>query len=242
MPAFDPRSSDDIEREIALGKLYTQMRRALSLGDLPRADKLAQQLLTLAPDTTSTEELLGDLAFARKQYSEARDHYRRALDIEPANVDAERKFGEVVLLLAQAQRLRSRAVEVVEDPSKLPRSKRIPWIAALYSIIPGLGQVYNREYEKGLALVSGGLILLSWVLAQLISYFSADLVATSARRHGKLDTDRAEQVVQAWGPLMWTLVALAIVAYLALWIYSIVDAYRTCKEELRAEDELGVDL
>lgn len=242
MPGPDSLPGDEIDRDIALGKLYAQARRALTQGDVARAADLADQATSLAPDTTSTEELLGDVALARKCYSEARDHYHRALEIEPANVDAERKYGEAVLMLARGERLRARVAEVAEDPTRLQRSHKIPWVAAFYSIIPGLGQIYNRQYEKGLALIAAGLILLSWVLSQVISYYSAGMIVEAGRPHGKLDTERAQQVVEAWGPLMWTLVVLAIVVYLGLWAYSVVDAYRTCKEDLREEDELGVDL
>lgn len=242
MPDSDPRPGDEVDREIALGKLHVQARRALGQGQVDRAAELAEQTAALDPDATSTEELLGDVALAQKRYPEARDHYQRALQIEPANADAERKYGEAVLVLARGQRLRARVTEVAEDPTKLQRSHKIPWVAAFYSIIPGLGQIYNRQYEKGLALIAAALILLSWVLSQIISYYSAEMIVEAGRPHGKLDTERARQVVQAWGPLTWTLVVLAMVVYLGIWLYSILDAYRTCKEDIREEDELGVDL
>jgi len=242
MSGPDSRPADDVDREITLGKLYIQARRALGRGEVERAARLAGQVVELAPDATSTEELLGDVAMAEKRYGEARAHYRRALEIEPANVDAERKYGEAVLVLSRGERLRTRLEEVAEAPEWYQRSRKIPWVAAFYSIIPGLGQIYNRQYEKGLALIAGALILLSWVLSQVISYYSAGLIVEAGRPNGKLDAERARQVVEAWGPLTWTLMVLAVIVYLGLWVYSILDAYRTCKEDIREEDDLGVDL
>ena len=242
MADSDSGPVDEIEREIALGKLYTQARRALSQGRVQRAMELAGEASLAAPDATSTEELLGDVAMAQKRYSEARAHYKRALEIEPANIDAERKYGEAVLVLSRSERVRRRVEEVAEDPGKYTRFRKIPWVAAFYSVIPGLGQIYNRQYEKGMALVAAALILLALILSQLVSYSSASLIAESARRSGKLNTERAQQVVDAWGPLTWTLVGLAIAVYLGIWIYSILDAYRTCKREAQEADELGVDL
>ena len=154
MADSDSGPADEIEREIALGKLYTQARRALSQGRLQKAIELAGEITLIAPDATSTEELLGDVASAQKRYSEARAHYKRALVIEPANIDAERKYGEVVLELSRGDRVRRRVEEVAEDPAKYRRFRKIPWVAAFYSVIPGLGQIYNRQYEKGMALVA----------------------------------------------------------------------------------------
>ncbi|MCD6361849.1 MAG: tetratricopeptide repeat protein [Armatimonadetes bacterium] len=242
MPQDASGPIDEVERDIALGKLYTRARRLLSRGQVELAAEVVAEVVELAPGTTSAEELLGDVAMARGDYEQARDHYLRATEIEPANADAERKYGEAVLEVARRQRLRHRVEEVAEDPDSYQRSRKIPWIAAFYSIIPGLGQIYNRRYEKGLALIASALILLSWVLSQLISYYSAGLVVSAGHSHGKLDTERAREVVAAWGPLTWALVVLAVIAYLGIWVYSILDAYHTCVQDTREEDQLGVDL
>ncbi len=242
MAGSDLPPETDAEREAELGKLFLRARRALNQGKIPQAESIAEQIQQMVPDTTSAEELSGDVAMANKRYGEARDRFQRALEIEPANSDAERKYGEAVLVIAQGSRLRERVEEIAEDPEAYKSQKKLPWLAAFYSVIPGLGQVYNRQYEKGMALVAGALILLAWILSQLVSYSGASLIAESGRRSGKLDVDRAQQVVDAWGPLTWALVSLAIAVYLAITIYSILDAYRTCKQDIQEADELGVEV
>ena len=238
----DDRSDSDIDREVELGKLYAGARRALGRGRIKQAAVIVEQIVALTPDTTSSEELLGDVAMAEGRRVEARDHYLRAVEIEEANADAERKYGEAVLAIAQGASFRKRVEQVVDDPEGYEGFRRKPWMAGMYSLIPGAGQIYNREYEKGLALVAGGLILLSWILAQLVSYSSASLIVEAARPSGKLDTDRAEQVVQAWGPWAWAAVVLAIIVYVGILVYSILDAYRTCEQQAAEADDVGVEL
>ncbi len=242
MSGPDDRSDNDIDRDAELGKLYTSARRALGRGKVKQAAVIVEQIVALAPDTTSSEELLGDVAMAEGRVVEARDHYLKAIEIEKANADAERKYGEAVLAIAQGEDLRKRVQEVADNPEGYRGFRRTPWMAAMYSLIPGAGQIYNREYEKGLALVAGGLILLSWILAQLVSYSSASLIVEAARPSGKLNIERAQQLVQAWGPWTWAGVVLAIIIYLGIVVYSILDAYRTCEQQADEADEVGVEL
>lgn len=238
----DDRSDNDIDREVELGKLYTRARRALGGGKVEQAAVIVEQIVALAPDTTSSEELLGDVAMAEGRTVEARDHYLRAMEIEEANADAERKYGEAVLAVTQGESFRKRVEEVVDNPEGYQRFRKTPWLAATYSLIPGAGQIYNREYEKGLALVASGLILLSWILAQLVSYSSASLIVEAARPSGKLNIERAQRLVQAWGPWTWAAMVLAIIIYLGILVYSMLDAYRTCEQQADEADEVGVEL
>jgi len=71
----------------------------------------------------------------------------------------------------------------------------------LSGIFPGLGQLYNREYLKGvLFIIPGG--VLSWLVSRAMP---ADLLA----------------LAQPSASLMLLLVAL-----LAVWLWAIIDAWR----------------
>ncbi len=238
----DDQSGSDIDREVELGKLYTSARRALGRGRSEQAAATVEKIAEMAPDATSTEEILGDVAMAQGRRVEARDHYLRAIEIEKANADAERKYGEAVLAIAQGASFRKRVEEVAGNPEGYEGFRKVPWMAAMYSLIPGAGQIYNHQYEKGLALVAGALILLSWILSQLVSYSSASLIVEAGRPSGKLNTERAQQVMQAWGPWTWAAVVLAIIIYVGLLVYSILDAYRTCEAQADEADDVGVEL
>lgn len=235
----DAEALDELEREHELGELVRRTRRAISMGRLTQAEQSAAQAAELAPGTTTVEELLGDVAMACGQFVAARDHYHRALEIEPANADAESKYGEAVLKIGTAVHLRERIEEVAENPDEYEGFPRSPIAAAFWSVIPGLGQLYNHEYEKGLAMLGAAAILLTWVLSKLLAYSGASLIARA--RNPRLDTEGARQIVQGYGPLMWTLIVLAILAYLVIWVWSIVDAYRVCTEQAKQADLLGVE-
>lgn len=236
----DPDAVDELERQHRLGELVRRTRRAIAVGRLDQAEAFAAEASVLAPDTTTVEELLGDLAMARGRAVEARDHYRRALEIEPSNADAEEKYGAAVLRVGAGSRLRERMQEAVEAPETYVGFRRNPVAAAFYSVIPGLGQLYNHEYEKGLAMAATAMVLLAWVLSKLLAYSGASLIASA--RNPRLDPEAARQVVQGYGALTWTLIVLAIFAYLAIMVYSIADAYRVCLRQAREANELGVDL
>ncbi|MGC9317091.1 MAG: hypothetical protein ACP5KN_03540 [Armatimonadota bacterium] len=240
MPPDDADELEEMQRQHELGQLVTRTKRAISMGDLHEAEQFARQATELAPDTTTVEELLGDLAMAKRDYTAARDHYQRALQIEPINADAEEKLGEAVLHIEQGSRVRERMEKAVDHPDEYTGFRRNPIVAAFYSVIPGLGQLYNHEYEKGLAMAGAAMLLLAWVLSKLLAYSGANLIADAT--NPQLDTERARQVVEGFGPLTWTLIVLAIVAYLGIWVYSVVDAYRVCAEQAREADDLGVEL
>lgn len=237
--AHDDADVLEFERQQQLGELVRRTRRAINMGRLDQAQQFAAQAVRLAPESTTTEELLGDVAMARGDFTAARDHYRRALDIEPSNADAEEKYAEAVLRLDEAARRRERLEEVVDSPEEYRSFRHSPIAAAFWSVIPGLGQIYNQQYEKGLAMLGPAALLLAWVLSKLIAYSGARLIADARNPH--LDTEGARQVVEGYGPLTWTLIVLALIAYCAIWIYSIIDAYRVCSEQAREADELGVE-
>ncbi|MGI5817482.1 MAG: tetratricopeptide repeat protein [Armatimonadota bacterium] len=236
----DREALDEMERHHRLGELVRRTRRAIAMNQLAGAEQIAAEAAELAPDTTTVEELLGDVEMARGRFDAARKHFERALEIEPINADAEAKLGEAVIRIRDAADVRERMERVVEDPDEYQGFRKNPVTAAFYSVVPGLGQLYNGEYYKGLALTASALVLLAWVLERLLSYQGAALIAGA--RNPRLDPEAARQVIEGYGPLTWTLIILAIVAYLAIWVYSIFDAYVTCARMAREADEMGVEV
>lgn len=236
----DAEALEEMERQHELGEIVRRVRRAISMGRIDEAEKYAVRVQQIAPETTTAEELLGDLAMERGEFEQAREHYQRALEIEPANADAEARLGEAVLRIREGVDARVRMQEAVENPEEYTPFSKSPIVAAVYSVVPGLGQLYNQQYEKGLALVTAAMLLLAWVLSEVLSYTGASMIAVA--RNPRLRSEAAQEIVEAYGPMMWTLVALAVAAYFAIWIYSIVDAYRTCARMAEEADAFGVEL
>lgn len=236
----DREALEEMERQHRLGELVRRTRRALAMNRPEEAEDLAAQAVELAPDTTTVEELLGDVAMARGQYASARSHFERALEIEPINADAEAKLGEAVLHIRAATDVRTRMEQAVEHPEEHKPFTKQPLAAAFWSVIPGLGQLYNGDYYKGLAIAGSAMILLAWVLSKLLAYHGASLIAGAT--NPRLERQAAQDVLEAYGPLTWTLIVLAIIAYLVIWVYSIFDAWNTCRQMAEEANELGVDV
>jgi len=72
---------------------------------------------------------------------------------------------------------------------------------ALSLVLPGLGQLYNREYLKGVLFIMPGAVL-TWLLFRAIP---ADLVALARPNPTR---------------------TLLMVLLLALWLWAIIDAWR----------------
>jgi len=240
MPRGGGGSIEDLERERQLGDLVRRAHRAIGMGRPDQAARFAEEAAALAPETTTIEELLGDVAMAEGHFVEARQHYHRALEIEPSNADAEEKYAEAVLRIDSTTRRVERMEEAVDSPDEYTAFRRNPVAAAFWSVIPGFGQLYNHEYEKGLAMLGAAMLLLAWLLSKLLTYSGASLIAGA--RNPRLDTEGARQVVEGYSAVTWTLIVLAIIAYVAIWVYSIFDAYRVCAEQAKEADDLGVEL
>ena len=88
---------------------------------------------------------------------------------------------------------------------------RSPALAGLLSaIIPGLGQVYNRQWWKGIAFLAGVLSLM--------------VVLSNLADQAQLERLAADAPLGSFGSLLTVLLLL-----LALLIWSIVDATRTAR-------------
>ncbi len=109
-------------------------------------------------------------------------------------------------------------------PAIIPRN---PVLAALYSVIPGGGQIYNKEWQKGGFLFGVGLVnaflfsfvwlLLSFPLGILILLESWNLSL------GKEPLKFVSSLTES--PVLWLLGGLSAL----FWLYGIWDAYRTAK-------------
>ncbi len=201
MDSESPQPTDEME----LGLLYEKLRAALHYQRIEEAEKTANKLLEAAPESTTSWELWGDVLLAQGKIEEAADAFKKAVELEPANADAERKYASVQLDLHQAKWQRQ-ALESGDLSQFRGAANKEPGTAAARSaLFPGLGQVYNGEYEKGLIMFFVGLVFLT---------LTVRLVATWLSPHESLST-----LAALFG-------YLGLFGGITLYIYGVYDAYR----------------
>ena len=109
----------------------------------------------------------------------------------------------------------------------------IPVLLSLF-LGPGMGQLYNREYKKGVILILISALLLVWAVAwyyrQVQPYLPKDLTAVDPQAMTVLLKNATDQIsAQAGAILSFFKAAMTVI-----WIYGIVDAYLVADKKRRS--------
>jgi len=196
--------------EMDLEHLYEKLHTALHYQRVEEAEKTARELLEVAPRGTTSWELWGDVLLAQGKLEEAADAFKKAVELESANVDAERKYASLQLDLQQAKWQRE-ALESGDLSQFRGVADREPATAAARSaLFPGLGQVYNGEYEKGLVMFFVGMALLIPAVQLVVAWLSPE---------------------QSPSGLATFFGYLGLFGGIALYVFGVYDAYRGGQEE-----------
>jgi len=195
--------------EMDLEHLYEKLHTALHYQRVEEAEKTARELLEVAPRGTTSWELWGDVLLAQGKLEEAADAFKKAVELESANVDAERKYASLQLDLQQAKWQRE-ALESGDLSQFRGVADREPATAAARSaLFPGLGQVYNGEYEKGLVMFFVGMALLIPAVQLVVAWLSPE---------------------QSPSGLATFFGYLGLFGGIALYVFGVYDAYRGGQE------------
>lgn len=222
----------------AFSKLCDDVSLQLRLNRVSLAASQVEELLARWPESTTAHELAGDVAAAQGKMGAARKEYQAALKLEPANVDAERKYGMALLTQTPEERRRALISGIIADPTAHRSTARKPLNSVLNALVfPGLGQLHNREHEKGLVFVGVSAIALIVILYIVLPYASASVTLGSAMARAS-QRDGAQRVVDAMSGGKWTLVIFMGLIFTALYLWGIFDAWKQAQSE--AEDTLGV--
>ncbi len=232
--------SDD--SQVELEKLLSRVQLLLRTGDLTGAQETASELAEQYPDSTSAHEQLGDVYLAMGRSAQARRHYRRALQLEPANADAERKFAGALVDMSPDEQRRQAIRSLVSGSEDYEPSPRRPLNAVLAAgLFPGLGQLYNRQYEKGLALFGGAAVL---VMLLFYGFVMKPWGVVAHQSAGETLTwqqqmQQAQEVLVNMPAGHWVLLICGTVLFVAAHAYCIYDAYKTAHEQVDAFKALG---
>ena len=174
------------------------------------------------PGDRAAIEMLGDLYLEDGETEKALELFERALKAHPGYAPFEEKLAMCRLDLAEMEA--DRAAKTSGDPLALLMSQnemnsiyeRVPHKAVSLSLfLPGAGQFYNDEVEKGTAFLGGGLLsFIGWFYPM---WTEASKLPTSQR----FDFGTAIGALRGgWSLLFW----VALLAWLAVYVGSMVDA------------------
>lgn len=156
----------DRERELELLLAKANLHRLR--GQFPEAQDTCRQALELNPKDVVIREILADSFYDAGKFQAALAEYKIALEYAPGKDSLEKKFARTTLDIAEAERTKVMAQDMLQNPGKYGVTReRSPLIAFISALVPGLGQLYNGEMTKA-ALIFGTfvLFLLSWAFLQ----------------------------------------------------------------------------
>jgi tetratricopeptide (TPR) repeat protein len=238
---------DDLEQQLQreqIDRLVLNARVFLRQGRTAEAQAAIDELRTLQPDSAEACELQGDLCRRQGDRKGAREAYQQAFKLDPTNASAERKYAEVVLFLGEQERARREQRELVESPDKRPPKRRSLTLAVVCAFLfPGLGQLYNRHHEKGLALFAASLMI---VILLVYGMIIAPWVPHGGRPHQGLDVgEQLEMWLENLRTIPWwhwTLAILGVLGFFGMEAYGVVDAVIVARREAKEADRLGIEV
>lgn len=199
-------------------------RMMVRKGERENAYNEVKRAFAAHPGDRAAIEMLGDLYLEDGETEKALTLYERALKAHAGYVPFEEKLAICRLDLAEMEA--DRAAKAGNDPLALLQSQmeneslyeRVPHKAVSLSLfLPGAGQFYNDEVEKGFAFLGAGLL-------SFAGWFSPMLSQTyKMPASQKFDFLGAISALSGgWSALFW----LSLLTWLAVYVGSMVDAGR----------------
>lgn len=153
------RDVESLRRSEAATGCLMAARNALRKGERERAKELIKEAFTHVPGDIAALDLLGDMLLEDGETAQALRLFERALQAHPGNANFEEKLGICRLDLAEIEadkQFRLGAILVEEKGKIFERS--LGKAVTLSLLLPGAGQFYNDENEKGAAYLAANLV------------------------------------------------------------------------------------
>lgn len=166
-------------REDQVDRLLSQAVLLMRQGQTSEALKRCKEAMELAPNSAAVWEVLGDVYLSTFHYPQAMEAYRTGLKLDPKRAVLEEKLGRASLAQLDSEQLRARTREILETGEAHKKNIRRAYeIAVSLSVLwPGLGQIRNNQYAKGLLMLTLQLCL----LMAMIHLFMASLAEAKVR-------------------------------------------------------------
>ena len=147
------------KRREKAGAFLILARNALKAGERDKAQEAIKNAFAANPGDASAIDLLGDLYLEEGETERALQLYSRALEAHPGHTIFEEKLAICKLDLAEIEADKLLKNVVLEKGDEGKEFERSPSKAVTLSLfLPGAGQFYNEQIEKG-AIMLGGYFL-----------------------------------------------------------------------------------
>jgi len=212
-PRAKPLPSIEEERRAEkVASLVMGARLAARRGQPEESRRQLQQALALAPHDAGALELLGDLYLEEGETEKAMAVFEQGREHHPRHAAFEEKIAVCLLDLEEMRRDKDRQALLLQGQVPDQWLDRKPAQAMTLSVLmPGAGQFYNEENERG--VVFAGLYLLAWVAGYIpinIGYRLMDQ-QPGLHRHGL--SAAFAQLNGFWQGWVWVMALLALAVY-----------------------------
>lgn len=195
-------------------------RMRVRKGEREEAYNEIKRAFAAHPGDRSAIEMLGDLYLEDGETEKALTLYQRALKAHPDYAPFEEHLAMCRLDLAEIEA--DRAAKTGKDPLALLQGdigqiyERVPHKAVSLSLfLPGAGQFYNDEVEKGFAFLGAGLLSFTGWFSPMLSQTYKMPASQKFDFLGAIGALRG-----GWSALFW----LSLLTWIAVYIGSMVDA------------------
>lgn len=151
---FEPATPAQIEEA---EKLIQQARVETIRNNRVRAQELLEEAARVAPGSSPVQEMLGDDYASRKMSAKAIAAYRRAVKLDPKNVNAERKLATMALSTDAAAAFQQSLAGNAESLA----SRRAAIILTIF--LPGAGHLVMGKNAKGWTFLGLWVLCLAWM-------------------------------------------------------------------------------
>lgn len=219
--ASKPMDALESARAEKAGTLVMAARLAMQRGDKKEARTKLQEALIIEPTDYAALELVGDMFLEEAEQEKAIEVFERGLKYHPSHHAFEEKIALALLDIEEMKRDAEQRDLLLTHGDKDRWQDRKPGIAiSLSLLVPGMGQFYNDENERGWAFLgSAAFAFLGWYLP--LSRALSGLQGTGARQL----VARTSEAIANMGVFAKGWFWLMILAALVIWVYSAYDAW-----------------
>jgi len=199
-----PSAAESEKAEKLIKQSMLEKRRGNAIG----ATDLLKKAAEAAPGSPVVLEALADDLLERKLTKQARETYKRALQLDPKNVGLERKYAQTVLQTTMTMSVEDQLRYGMSDSLFITGEDNVAGLKAatfLSALLPGLGQMVVGRTTKGILLMTG------WILC--IGLFAL----------WNKDFEILAKFVRGAGPSPNWRVLIPIIGMASIWITAIAD-------------------